>query len=732
MSIAPSRQGDAKVTVGDPKKGEVSPEEFLNRELSWLEFNRRVLYEAIDERTPLLERAKFLAIFTSNLDEFFQKRVGGLKRQMAAGVVRRTPDGRTPAEQLVEIRQMVLPMLHEQANVFKCTIRPEMARHGIKLLAWNDLTKTDRQAAEVYFRDNIFPVLTPLAVDPGHPFPFISNLSTSLGVTVCYPNSDEKLFARIKVPSMLPQWVRLDADDDNGEFRFVSLIDLIANNLDDLFPEMRVLDVMPFRITRNADLERDEEDAEDLLEMIEQELRQRRFAKIVRLEHGPNPDPWIRRFLMQELELTESDVYELPGELDFTDLFQVAELNLPDLKFEPWHPVVPPVLADEETDVFSVIRSGDIMVHHPYESFAASVQRFIETAAADPKVLAIKMTLYRTGDDSPFIHTLMRAAERGKQVVCLVELKARFDEERNVQIAQELEGAGVHVVYGLVGYKTHTKTAMVVRQESDGLRCYAHIGTGNYHAGTAKLYTDLGILTCKPGLCEDVAQVFNYLTGRSLQRDYKKLLIAPVNMKQRFYEMIEREIDHARVGKPAHILTKMNSLEHRGICRMLYRASSEGVKVDLIVRGFCSLRPQIEGLSDNIRVISIIGRFLEHHRIFYFRNAAEDPVDGAFYIGSADWMYRNLLARVEAITPIEDRPLRERIWEMLQIMWNDQRQAWDMDGEGHYSQRHPRDDSDDLADIGTHRAMMKLTRQRVVPAVQPSGPSRREEDDLQE
>jgi len=716
MSIAQSQRGNAKVPVGDPKRGEVSPEEFLNRELTWLEFNRRVLHQAIDERTPLLERVKFLAIFTSNLDEFYQKRVGGLKRQMAAGVVSRTPDGRTPAEQLVAIRQTVLPMLQQQADVFSKTIRPELGNNGIKLLRWGDLTKADREAADKYFRENIFPVLTPLAVDPGHPFPFISNLSTSLGVTVSYPNSDDKLFARIKVPSVLPQWVRLDQDDEDGEFRYVSLIELIANNLDDLFPEMRVLDVMPFRITRNADLERDEEDAEDLLEMIEQELRQRRFAKIVRLEHGPNPDPWIRRFLMQELELSESDVYELPGELDFTDLFQVAELNLPQLKYEPWTPVVPPALADEETDIFNVIRTGDIMVHHPYESFAASVQRFIETAAADPKVLAIKMTLYRTGNDSPFIHTLMRAAERGKQVVCLVELKARFDEERNVQIAQELEGAGVHVVYGLVGYKTHTKTALVVRQESDGLRCYSHIGTGNYHAGTAKLYTDLGLLTCKPDLCDDVAQVFNYLTGRSRRREYKKMLIAPVNMKQRFYDMIEREIGHARAGRPAHIRAKMNSLEHRGICRMLYRASSEGVQIDLIVRGFCSLRPQVEGLSDNIRVISILGRFLEHHRIFYFRNGADDPADGEFYMGSADWMYRNLLARVEAIVPVEDRPLRERLWEMLQIMWNDQRQAWAMDGDGNYTQRQPRPDSNDLADIGTQRALMKLTLERSAAA----------------
>lgn len=701
--------------VADPKRGEVSPEEFLNRELTWLQFNYRVLHEAFDERTPVLERAKFLAIFTSNLDEFFMKRVGGLKRQMAAGILQRTPDGRTPAEQLVEIRQMVLPMLAEQADVWTRDIRPGLAERGMHMLKWPDLNKAERQVADRYFEQNVFPVLTPLAVDPGHPFPFISNLSTSLGVTVSHPGSDEKLFARIKVPAVLPQWVRLDTDDEDGEFRFVSLIDIIANNLDELFPEMRVLDVMPFRITRNADLDRDEEDAEDLLEMIEQELRQRRFARIVRLEHGPNPDPWMRRFLMQELRLTEADVYELPAELDFTDLMAVTGVDLPDLKEEPWTPLVPPPLADNETDIFSVVRGGDLLVHHPYESFSASVQRFIEAAASDPDVLAIKMTLYRTGDDSPFIKTLIRAAESGKQVVCLVELKARFDEERNVQLAQELEKAGVHVVYGLVGYKTHTKTALIVRNEGGRLKTYCHIGTGNYHAGTARLYTDMGLLTAKPEYGQDLAELFNYLTGRSLKRQYRKLLVAPVNMKQRFYDLIAREIDHHENGRPAHVLAKMNQLEHRGIARMLYRASGAGVPIHLIVRGFCCLRPGAEGLSENIHVISIIGRFLEHSRIFYFRNGAEDPVDGEFYIGSADWMYRNLSNRVEAITPIEDRPLRERLWETLQIMWHDQRQAWDMHPDGSYTQRRPTADDDQPHNIGTHRALMRLTRQRHQP-----------------
>ncbi len=693
---------------------DVSPDHFLSRESTWLEFNRRVLHEALDDRTPLLERVKFLAIFTSNLDEYVMKRVGGMKRQMAAGVVKRTSDGRTPAEQLALIRSLILPMLEAQGRVFNQEIHPALAQHGIHLLDYDQLSDEDRRLADDYFNKNVFPVLTPLAVDPGHPFPFISNLSTSLGVTLHYPNSADKVFARIKVPEVLPQWVRVGDDGNSNEFRFVALTDLIRHNLDDLFPEMTVLDVMPFRLTRNADVERDEEDAEDLLEMIEQELRQRRFEKAVRLEHGPNPDPWMRAFLMEELGLTEADVYEIPGPLDYTDLFQIASLKLPEISIEPWNPIIPPALADEETDIFSIIRKGDVLLHHPYESFSASVQRLIQDAAADPKVLAIKMTLYRTGDDSPFIHTLIRAAESGKQVVCLVELKARFDEERNVQLAQKLEKAGVHVVYGLVGFKTHTKTAMVVRQDSDGLRTYCHIGTGNYHAGTAKLYTDYGLLTCDEQLSDDVAQIFNYLTGRSMKSQYHKMLVAPVNMRDRYLEMIDQEIANHRAGKPAQIVAKMNQLEHRGICRKLYEASQAGVPVDLIVRGFCCLRPGVPGLSDNIRVVSVIGRFLEHSRIFYFRNAAEDPIDGLFYIGSADWMYRNLMARVEATTPVEHRAGREDLWQLMQIMLADRRQAWDMQPDGRYIQRQPQPNSNAPEDLGTHRVLMDAMRQRAM------------------
>jgi polyphosphate kinase len=414
---------------------------------------------------------------------------------------------------------------------------------------------------------------------------------------------------------------------------------------------------------------------------------------------------------MEELQLGDSDIYELQGELEYQDLRPIADLNLPKLRYEPWSPIVPLPLADDESDIFSTIRNADQLIHHPYESFSASVEKFIKSAASDPKVLAIKMTLYRTGDDSPFIHTLIHAAEAGKQVVCMVELKARFDEERNIQLAHELEKAGVHVVYGLVGLKTHTKIALVVREDADGMRSYAHIGTGNYHTQTAKLYTDLSLLTCDTDLTQDIVELFHYLTGRSLKRDYRKLLVAPVNMRERFHGMIQREIEHAKAGRPARIVAKFNQLEERKTIRLLYEASKAGVRVDLLVRGFCCLRPGVPGLSENIRVTSIIGRFLEHSRIFCFQNGQADPIDGEFYIGSADWMYRNLLNRVEVITPIQIRAHRERLWEILQIMLNDHRQAWDMQSDGTYIQRTPRGPED----IGTHQQLINLTRQRNTP-----------------
>jgi polyphosphate kinase len=707
IAASAARQPSELETPGVAAKPPL-PTLFVNREISWLAFNQRVLHEALDPRTPLLERVGFLSIFTSNLDEFFMKRVGGLKRQLATGIVSQSLDGKTAGQQLQAIRAAVLPMLAEQARVYREEIRPALRTHGVHLLDWHELSDEERQYTDEYFRRDLFPVLTPLAVDPGHPFPFISNLSESLGIVLRHPVEGERLFARVKVPANLPSWIRLGGPTD-GSHRYVRLQDIVIDNLPALFPDMEVLGVMPFRVTRNGDVERDEEDADDLLEMMEEELRARRFARVVRLEHGPHPDAWLLRFLLEELELGEQDVYELTDELDYTSLRPLLDLPLPQLKAEPWVPVVPAPLTDNEVDIFSVIRSNDLLVHHPYESFTASVERFLSAAADDEKVLAIKMTLYRTGDESPFINTLVRAAEAGKQVVCLVEVKARFDEQRNIQVAQMLEKAGVHVVYGIVGLKTHAKIALAVRREPEGLRCYAHIGTGNYHSGTARLYTDFGLFTAKPEFTEDVVELFHYLTGRSMKRDYHRLIVAPVNMKQRFLEMIDREAEHASQGRPAGIVAKMNSLEDPQVIQALYGASRAGVPIDLVVRGFCCLRPGVPGLSDNLRVISVVGRFLEHSRVFFFRNGSEDPIDGEFYIGSADWMYRNLQNRVEAVTPIEERPLRERLWQTLQVMLGDQRQAWEMDGEGNYVQRIP---ADAAGETGTHRRLMTLAQQR--------------------
>jgi polyphosphate kinase len=663
--------------------------EFTNREIGWLNFNRRVLFEAEDSRTPILERLRFLAISHSNLDEFFMKRVGGLKRQVAFGISGKSSDGKTPQQQLAEIRTLCLKMVKDQAECFAKSLKPTLKEKNIHLVKWRDLDVSEKELARKYYLKNVFPVLTPLSVDPGHPFPFISNLSTSLGVSLKSPDSEEKMFARVKVPQVLASWIRVETKNAN-EYKFVSLVDLIKENLGDLFPSMQVLNVMPFRLSRNADMSRDEEDAEDLLEMIEEELKLRRFAEVVRLEHEPNPDPWMLKFLMEELELLEEDIYEVPEELDFTGLTTIADLPLPNLRFEGWVPSVPPAFLDEEpTQIFSALKHSDQLVHHPYESFSQTVEKFILAAAEDPKVLAIKMTLYRTGDNSPFIKSLIRAAEMGKQVVCLVELKARFDEERNIYWAQALENAGVHVVYGIVGLKTHAKTALVVRQEVDGLRCYAHIGTGNYNVATAKFYTDMGLFTSKEEITSELVEFFHYLTGRSLKKDYKLLLVAPINMFSKFKQMIEREMEFAKAGKPAQIIAKMNNMEEVDISMALYQASKAGVNIDMIVRGFCCLRPGVKGLSERIRVTSNIGRFLEHSRIFYFRNGDEDPIDGSFFIGSADWMYRNLHARVECVVPILDRLLREKIWEVLQLHIKDQRQTWDMQSDGSYLQRKP-------------------------------------------
>ena len=689
--------------------GPDDPARFLNRDIQWLEFNRRVLAQAYDPRNPLLERVRFLAIFGSNLDEFFMKRVGGLRRQIDAGVGSPPWEPLTPAEQMILIREKVLEQTALATRVFRDELVPELRKEAIELLDWSALSSTERAEVEAWYRRNIFPILTPLAVDPGHRFPFISNMSVSLGVLLRRPGESEALFARVKVPETGGRLYRFGATK-----RFISLQQIIAHNLDDLFPGMEIVEVLPFRVTRNAETERDNEDAEDLLEQIQQQLRERRFARVVRLEVGARPNDRIMRFLEDELGLADDDLYETDGMLDWGTLNEIADIDIPEQRWPKWTPVAPHGLEDENADIFSLVRQGDVLVHHPYESFDHSVERFIEQAAADPKVLAIKQALYRTSGDSPFIPSLIRAAESGKQVAVLVELRARFDEARNIVWARKLEDAGVHVAYGVVGYKTHTKVALVVRQEPGGIRSYAHIGTGNYNSKTARLYEDIGLFTCDAAITEDLVELFKYMTGRSRTTEYQKLLVAPVAMKRRFIELIEREASIAQRGGQGRVIVKMNQLEDRSVTDALYAASRAGVSIDLVVRGFCCIRPGVKGLSENIRVTSTIGRFLEHSRIFWFGNGQADPLDGDFYIGSADWMYRNLNTRVECAAPIQARAHRARLWEILRLHLTDRRQRWLMGTDGTYQLSDPAQIAtggtiSDPAFVGTHQYLMRAT-----------------------
>ena len=682
-----------------------SIQRYLNRDLSWLEFNHRVLQQANDPLTPLLEKVRFLTIFTNNLDEFFMKRVGGLKRRIDAGAGALAGESDSPVVLLQKIRDRVELLLGELAGIYEDGVLPKLGEVGIQILAWGELTDMERSEAEEWYQHNVFPILTPLAVDPGHRFPFISNMSVSLGVQLSRPGDPDELFARVKVPEVPSKMLKLSTGD-----RYIPVREIIAHNLEDLFPGMRIMKVLPFRVTRNADIENENEDAEDLLVQIQQQLRERRFAKVVRLQVPRDTDAQMVRVLCDELSLDEDDVYESKGLFDFSVLDEIADIDRPDLRFPRWEPLVPKGLSVEESDLFSVIRAGDVLVHHPYESFDATVEEFIKQAAADPKVLCIKQTLYRTSGDSPFIPNLIRAAESGKQVAVLVELRARFDEARNIEWARKLEDAGVHVAYGVVGLKTHTKTSLVIRQESTGIRSYAHIGTGNYNSKTARLYEDIGLFTADTRITSDLISLFNYMTGRSRQRDYEKLLVAPVAMKRRFLELIEREVLLHSEERPGRIIAKMNQLEDRSMTDALYEAAKAGVQVDLIVRGFCCLRPGVVGLSENIRVISIVGRFLEHSRIYWFSGGAEEPLDGDFYIGSADWMYRNLHARVEAITPVEGRRQRQRLWETLQILLADEVQRWDMQPDGSFLKPvpDPAIPEGDPRLIGTHQLLMNL------------------------
>ena len=656
---------------------------FINRELSWLEFNERVLWLARNPELPLLERVKFLAIFATNLDEFYMVRVAGLKRQLAAGISSRSADGLTPKKQLERIWTRVQPMIEEHARVWREGILPGLNAAGIYVNRWRVLEENQRKDLDDFFRERIFPVVTPLAVDPGHPFPYISNLSLNLAVIVRDPSAEESHFARVKVPPLLPRFIQLGDDEV-----FVPIEDVIAANLDELFPGMEIIEHHAFRVTRNADLEINDDGAEDLLEALEAELRKRRFSPAVRLEVESGMSEHALDLLMREIEIEHPDVHALPGPLDLAGLWGLYSLDRPDLKDEPFHPVTPPGLATPDgstPDIFGVLRKRDVLVHHPYESFADSVQQFIEQAATDPRVLAIKQTLYRTSGDSPIIDALVEAAEQGKQVVVLVEIKARFEERNNIQWARALERAGCHVVYGLVGLKTHCKLSLAVRQEGDQLRRYCHIGTGNYNPKTARIYEDIGLLTSDPNLGADVSNLFNFLTGYSRLTTYSSLVTSPHMTRNRIVGLIEREISASSPERPGHIMMKMNSLIDEKVVDALYRASRANVKVDLCVRGICALRPRVEGLSENITVRSILGRYLEHSRIFYFQNDGNDE----FYIGSADMMHRNLDRRVEVLVNVVADAPRRRLKDVLDLCMRDNVASWDLGPDGVWTKLSP-------------------------------------------
>ncbi len=656
---------------------------YLNREFTWLSFNQRVLHEAADPRTPLLERVKFLAIVSANLDEFFMKRIGGLKQQLAAGVQELTPDGRTPRQQLLECHRLIRELDHQRQELFRQVIKL-LDDKGIEVVSWKGLTAKEQKMLRDQYARDIYPLLTPQAIDPAHPFPFVSNLSLNLLVTVRYLREKNLSLARVKVPigPGVPRFMQVGTID-----RFVPLEEVMAANLAMLFPGMKVVACEFFRVTRNANTEKDEEQADDLVAMIESELQERKFAPIVRLEVATGMDPVHRGHLAAQLELDEeSDVFEVPGMLAMRDLFELARLSHLKLHDPPHHPADHPLLISNR-NIFHIIRdAGALLVHHPYASFSSSVERFLNEAADDPKVCAIKMTLYRTARESRLVDALVRAAENGKQVAVAVELKARFDEAANLHLAERMEEAGIHVTYGVVGLKTHCKVTLVVRRDYSGIRRYVHIGTGNYNGDTARIYSDLGLFTSDDAIGRDVTELFNYLTtGFMPRRTYHKLLPAPKHLKKALQEKIEREIvQHREKGGGGHLQFKMNALEDADIVRALYRATQAGVKVDLYVRDSCRFRPGVPGLSERGRVVSIVGRFLEHSRIYYFRNGGLEE----YFIGSADAMKRNLESRVEVLVPVEQPELRLQLRTILDAHDLDQRSAWDMLPDGRYLQRH--------------------------------------------
>ena len=657
---------------------------YFNRELSWLEFNSRVLELAEDESNPLLERVKFCAITSSNLDEFFMVRVAGLHDQIDAGIETPLQDGRTPRATLDEIRRVVRTHIERQSRCLEIDLRPALAEHGIRIVGVDDVNAEERRALDERFRRQIFPVLTPLAVGLGRPFPYISNLSLSLGVLVRDPITGVETFARVKVPKeMLPRFVPI-----GDGYTFVPLEELIAKHLDTLFPGMEIVDYDVFRVTRDADFTVSDE-ADDLLQAVEAELRARRFGEVVRVEVGAGMSAAIREEITGSLEVEPEDVFDVPGLLDLEDLWDIVGVpGHAELRDPPWTPVTQPRLhadEDDHTDVLAAMRRGDILLHHPYDSFSTSVERFVEQAVSDPDVLAIKQTVYRTSDDSPLVPSLIRAAERGKQAVCVVEVKARFDERANIQWSRAMEESGVHVVYGLPSLKTHAKCLLVIRREGDGVRHYVHVGTGNYNPKTARLYTDFGLLTCDEKIGADVADMFNFLTGFARPRAYRRVLLAPAHMRAGILEEIERTITAHREGRTARIRMKMNSLVDRACIQALYRASQAGVPVELNLRGISCLRPGVPGVSENIRVVSIVGRFLEHSRIYAF----ERDDDCTVYIGSADLMPRNLDTRVEMLTPVLDDALRADLLDTLDRCFADNVNAWELGEDGTWTRRQP-------------------------------------------
>jgi len=672
---------------------------YLNRDLSWLDFDARVLALAENETVPLLERVRFMAIFSRNLDEFFQVRIGGLQEQLSAGVGGTSSEGLTVTEQLDIVKPRVEELVARSVRIFREQLKPALAQAGIRFADWTDLDEADRAHLDKMFYEQIFPVLTPLAVDPGHPFPYISNLSLNLAVVVGDPAAAEPRIARLKVPPLLPRFVRMP----DGE-RFVPIEQIIAARLDSLFPGMEIIERHAFRITRNADFALKEDEAEDLLEAVESVLRMRRRSPdAVRLEIERAMSADVRNLLARELELDDSDIYVVDGPLDLGDLWSIADLERPQLKYEPWLPLTPAQLSvtgDQTLHLFRALRQGDILVHHPYDSFLTSVEAFVDQAVRDPRVMAIKQTLYRTGADSPIIRSLIRAAEAGKQVVALVEVTARFDEATNINFARALEEAGVHVVYGIVGLKTHAKITLVVRQEASGIKRYSHVGTGNYNPTTARLYEDIGILSSDQDLGADLTELFNYLTGYSKQSRYKKLLVAPGTLRPALLELIKREAE----TPDGRIIIKVNNLVDPAIIQALYNASQAGTQIDLIVRGICCLQPGVEGLSENIRVRSIVGRYLEHSRIMRFGSEARGP---DYFIGSADVMQRNLDRRVEAVIPVTDPLLKARLQEILDVNLADDALAWTLDAEGVWHK------VPNLTNLNSHRRLQELANARL-------------------